>query len=207
MSTYSGTARSAAGLIALLIWVGLAVQFSATFEQNGSFTQTLWILVHFFTVLTNLLAALVLTGIALGIRASNSPVLLGGTTLSIGFVGLTYVLLLRGLLELSGGASLANFLLHYASPVLVLLFWLVFAPKGGLRYANPLLWVIYPLAYAAYALVRGTVGGKYAYPFIDVAQIGGLQTAINIVVLAISFLAAGFAMVWLDGLLGRRKLA
>lgn len=207
MSFYSGNARIAAGLIALLIWVGLAVQFSATFEQNASIVQTLWILVHFFTVLTNFLAALVLTGIALGISASNSPVLLAGTTLSMGFVGLTYALLLRGLLELSGGASLANFLLHYASPVLVLLFWLIFAPKGGLRYGNPLLWVIYPLAYAAYALVRGAFGGKYAYPFIDVAQIGGMQTSINVVFLAVSFLAAGFAMVWLDGMLGRRNLA
>ena len=206
MGTNSGIARSAAGLIALIIWVGLKVQFLATFEQNGSVAETLWVLLRYFTVLTNLIAAVALTGIALRISALRAPVLLGGLTLSIVFVGVIYVLFLRGLQELSGGASLANFLLHYASPVLVLLFWLAFAPKGALRYGNPLLWVIYPLAYGGYAVARGAVDGKYAYPFIDVAQIGGVQTALNILLLALTFLAAGFALVWLDRVLGGHKL-
>jgi hypothetical protein len=200
------TMRVAAGLIALIIWAGLAVQFSAVIEQNGSVTETVWVLLRYFTILTNLLAALFLTRIAFDKSAFDSPLLLGGLTLSMVFVGLIYVLFLRGLLELSGGASLANFILHYVAPVLVLLFWLVFAPKGALRNSNPLLWVIYPLTYGAYALARGSIDGKFAYPFIDVAAIGWLQAATNILLMALSFLAAGFAMVWLDRVLGGRKL-
>ena len=207
MGTESGTGRIIASLIALIVWVGLAVQFSAVIEQNGSVTETLWVLLRYFTILTNLMAALVLTGIALGKTTFGSPVLLGGLTISMVFVGLIYILFLRGLLELSGGAKLADFILHYVSPVLVLLFWLVFAPKGTQRNSNPLLWVIYPLAYGIYALARGAADGKYAYPFIDVAQIGWLQAATNILLMALSFLAAGFVMVWLDRLLGRRKLS
>ncbi len=59
--------------------------------------------------------------------------------MSMVFVGLIYVLFLRGLLELSAGAELANFILHYVDPVFVLLFWLSFAPKGALRNIDPLL--------------------------------------------------------------------
>lgn len=206
MAIESGTGRIAAGFIALITWVGLVVQFSAVIEQNGSITETLWVLLRYFTILTNLMVALVLTGIALSKSAFGSPVLLGGLIISMVFVGLVYVLFLRGLLELSGGAKLADFILHYVSPVLVLLFWLVFAPKGAQRNSNPLLWVIYPLAYAVYALARGAVDGKYAYPFIDVAQIGWLQVLTNVLLMGLSFLAAGFALVWLDRLLGRRKL-
>jgi hypothetical protein len=204
MHIETAIARTVAGVIALIVWVGLAVQFSAVIEQNGSVTETLWVLLRYFTIITNLLAAVVLTGIALGKSAFSSPVLLGGLTMSMVFVGLIYVLFLRGLLELSGGAKLADFILHYVSPILVLLFWLDFAPKGIQRNSNPLLWVIYPLAYGIYALTRGAVDGKYAYLFIDVTQIGWLQAATNIMVMALSFLAAGFAMVWLDRLLGRR---
>ena len=206
MGTESGAGRVAAATIALIVWVGLAAQFSAVIERNGSVTETLWVLLRYFTIITNLMAALVLTGIALGKTTFWSPVLLGGLTMSMVFVGLVYVVFLRGLLELSGGAKLAKFLLHYASPVLVLLFWLIFAPKGNQRNSDPLLWVIYPLAYGVYAVARGAADGKYAYPFIDVAQIGWLQAAINILLLALSFLAAGFAMVWLDHRLGQRKL-
>jgi hypothetical protein len=201
--TESRTARTVAGVIALIAWLGLAVQLNAVIEQNGSLTETLWVLLRYFTIITNLLAAVVFTGIALGKSAFGSPVLLGGLTMAMVFVGVIYVLFLRGLLELSGGAKLADFILHYVSPVIVFLFWLVFAPKGALRNSNPLLWVIYPLTYGVYALARGAIDGKYAYPFIDVAQIGWLHAITNILMMALSFLVAGFAMVWLDRLLGR----
>ncbi len=205
MGFESGGTRSVAVIIALIVWVGLAVQFSAVIAQNGSVTETIWVLLRYFTITTNLLAAVALTGIALGKPVFGSPTLLGGLTMSMVFVGLIYVLFLRGLLELSGGAELANFILHYVDPVLVLLFWLAFAPKGTLRNSDPLIWVIYPLAYGVYAVARGAVDGKYAYPFIDVAQIGWLKATINILLLAVAFLVAGFVMVWLDRILGRRK--
>ncbi len=63
----------AAAAIALIGWVGLAVQFSATFEQSGSLAETVWILLRYFTILTNLLVAIVFTGIALGKPAFRSP--------------------------------------------------------------------------------------------------------------------------------------
>ena len=198
MGIGSGTGRILASAIALIAWLGLAVQFSAVFEQTGLAAETLWVMLRYFTITTNLLAAVVMTGIALGKTAFASPSFLGGLTMAMAFVGLIYVLFLRGLLELSGGARLADFLLHYVTPVSVMLFWLGFAPKGALRNSDPFLWAIYPLAYAFYAIVRGVVDNKYAYPFIDVAQIGWQLTAGNILLMLLSFLAAGFVLVWLD---------
>jgi hypothetical protein len=207
MGIKSGGARSVAGAIALIAWLGLAVQSSATMAQTGSIAETLWVLLRYFTIMTNLLAAIVLTGIASGKSTSGAPFVLGGTTLAMVFVGIIYFLFLRGLLDLSGRARLADFILHYVTPALVFLFWIVFAPKGALRNGDPWLWVIYPLAYAVYALARGAVEHKYAYPFIDVAQMGWRQVATNVLLLTLSFLAAGFAMVWLERMMGRRKPA
>ena len=80
--------------------------------------------------------------------------------------------LLRGLLDLSGGALLADTLLHKVMPLLVPLFWLAFVRKGGLALARSFFLGLYPIAYFIYALARGSVEGKYAYPFIDLARSG-----------------------------------
>lgn len=194
--------RIAAAAIALIAWVGLAVQFNATFAAQESLGATLWVLARFFTVLTNLIVAITFTMLALGWRVSRST--LGGVTLAIALVGVVYMLLLRGLLELSGGALLADTLLHKVVPALVPLWWLVFAPKGGLQRRDPWLWALYPLVYFGYAIARGLGGDKYPYPFMNVAEIGWLQTLINSAVIALCFVLAGYAMLWLDRRLPRR---
>jgi hypothetical protein len=206
MRASSGMARAAAAAIALVCWVGLAVQFTAIIDQGQSASGALWIMVRYFTILTNFIVALVSTGLALGWSAFAKPSLLGGTTMAIVLVGVVNHLLLRGLLELSGGAKLADTILHYVTPVAVLIFWLLLVPKGNLIRRDPPRWAVYPLVYLAYALVRGTADGKFAYPFLDYTQ-GVAQTAVTVLLILLAFVAGGFALVWADGLLARRSKA
>lgn len=188
--------RAAAALVAIVCWAGLAIQFAATYANAGDVGSTLWILARFFTVITNLGVALAMTWVAIGKRLS--PAMLGGLTLAIILVGVVYMTLLRGLLELSAGALLADTLLHKVSPVATALWWLLFAPRDRLQWRNPMLWVLYPLAYFAYALARGQIDGRYPYPFMDVGQLGWAQTAINAGGIAMAFILAGFGLVWID---------
>lgn len=196
--------RVFATLIALVAWAGLAVQFRSTLSFIGSVPQTIWVLLRYFTVMTNLLVAVVLTGLALGRPRFGAPILLGFVTLSILLVGIVYMTLLRGMIELSGGALLADALLHVWVPLLVPLFWLAFASKGKLGWRAPWWWSLYPLAYFAYALARGSAEGAYAYPFIDLDALGLARVAINSAAIAAAFLAAGFGFVALDRALARR---
>jgi hypothetical protein len=205
MAIDSKLARGAAAVIAVLGWVGLAIQFSATYGLTGSVGESLWVLLRYFTVLSNLLTAIAMTSIALGYPLFKSPAVLGVTTFFIATVGILYSLLLRGLLELSGGARLADFILHDAIPALIVLYWLIFAQKGLLKGRDPWIWLIYPILYAIYALIRGGFDSKYAYPQIDAAQIGWPQTAINVAALLVGFLVMGYILVGLDRLLGRRS--
>jgi hypothetical protein len=188
--------RTAAALVAIICWAGLAVQFSATYANAHSVVATLWILARFFTVITNLLVALTMTWVAIGCRAS--PFLLGGLTLALLLVGVVYALLLSGLHQLSGAALVADVLLHEASPALMALWWLLFAPRAKLRWNAPLLWSLYPAAYFIYALARGSIDRKYPYPFMDVAKLGWLQTALNAGGIALAFIIAGILLVWID---------
>lgn len=188
--------RIGAGVVALTAAAGLAIQYRATLGQTGSVGETLWILARFFTVLTNAAVAVVFAGIALGARVTARRI--GGVTLAILLVGVIYGLLLRGLLSLSGGALLADTLLHKVVPVLVALWWIFCAPKGKLRWRDPWWWAAFPAAYLPYALARGAIEGKYAYPFINVDRLGIGQVLLNALGIATGFLVAGFALVWLD---------
>jgi hypothetical protein len=199
------SSRIAAALLALIAWIGLAVQFSASFGLEGSLVATLWALFWYFTITTNLLVAIVFTGIAVGGKAFFGASLIGGVTLSILLVGVTYGLLLHGLVELSGGSAVANVLLHMVTPVLVPLFWLVFVAKGRLTQRDPLRWAIYPLAYLCYALVRGEFTGCYPYPFLNVNQLGWGRSLVNAVLIAIGFFAVSWLFVWLDSWLAGRS--
>jgi hypothetical protein len=205
LETTSGYARLAAGAVALVAWIGMAVQWRASTELAGSAGVALWVMLRFFTIIANLIVAVVLTGFALGAPRFAGPRLLGGVTLAILLVGVVFALLLNGLLELSGGAHLADTLLHRVTPVLVLLFWLVFAPKGGLTFRDPWIWALLPLVYFAYALARGAIEGRYPYPFMDLAKLGWGQTVINAALIALGFVATGYVLVWLDGVMARRR--
>jgi hypothetical protein len=199
--------RVAAAGVAALAWAGLVVQCVVLYHQNSSVLLTLWIVLAFFTITTNLLVAAVFTGIAANRRALCSGWVVAGTMLSILLVGVIYVLLLHGMTELSGGSAVANALLHFVTPIVVPLFWIFFVDKGELTWRHPLLWAIYPLAYLAYSLTRGAATGKYPYPFIDVLLLGWKQTALNCVWIALAFMLSSFATVWIDHHLGPKPPA
>ena len=188
--------RASAVIVAIICWAGLAVQFSATYANQHDVAATLWILARFFTIVTNVLAALTMTWVAIGRRAS--ALMLGGVALALLLVGVIYATLLQHLYNLSGPALVADVLLHKVSPVAMTLWWLFFTPRAKLRWSAPVWWSAYPLAYLAYAFARGQTDGRYPYPFIDVGKLGWVQVAMNVGGIALAFILAGLALVWID---------
>ena len=190
-------ARIGAAFIALVCWVGIALQFWASFIfRHHDLVLTLWTLARFFTIICNLALAVAMTMVALGRRLS--PLVLGGLTLAILLVGIVYGTLLRGLHPLGGLPLVANYLLHDVSPIAMTAYWLLFVPRGGLDWRAPWWWVIFPLLYFLYALARGQMDGHYPYPFIDVGRLGWQQVALNAAGIAFAFILAGFLLVWID---------
>ena len=189
--------RAAAALVAIACWAALAVQFSVTYGEQRDIVATLWILARYFTILTNLAVAIIMTGVAIGRR--ESPLVLGGATLAILLVGIVYAVLLEHLYRMTGAAKVADVMLHKMTPVLTALWWLLFAPRAKLRRSAALWWAAYPLAYFIYAIIRGLNDGKYPSPFLDLGQLGWVQTALNAAGIALGFILAGLLLVWIDG--------
>ena len=52
-------------------------------------------------------------------------------------------------------------------------------------------WLVYPVAYLVYTMVRGRIVGTYPYPFLNVSTLGYLQALANAMVLLVVFLGIG----------------
>jgi hypothetical protein len=188
--------RAAAAFIALVCWAGIVLNFWVSYSHSQNIIVSLWGLVRFFTIISNLALAIAMTMIAAGKR--QSPLLLGGLTLAILLVGVVYATLLKGLHTLSGPALIADYLLHDLSPILMAAYWLLFVPRGRLRWSAPWWWVVFPLVYFLYAIARGKLDHRYPYPFIDVGKLGWQQVTLNAAGIAFAFILVGFLFVWID---------
>lgn len=166
-----------------------------------------------FTVQSNLLLAGFYSWQVVG-RWHSSVQLKGAVTLYIVITGLVWHFLrMRGAnpfehLSLHGH-GLGNFLLHYVTPVMAVIDWLFFdraAPRP--TWAAALRWLIYPMAYLAFALVRGALlppgaWKRYPYPFLDVDRFGYGGVALMALALAVCFVLLGYGLIALRRLVDR----
>ena len=193
--------------MAILGWGALAIQLElvlfARWESGASLVGGLMSYFSYFTIITNTLAAIVLT-YAADTRPSRcrafflQPWVASGIAVSIIVVGAAYSLLLRQLWQPEGLQWLANEVLHDVMPVLYALYWWFYVPKGVLRWSHVGLWMLYPLVYFAYILLRGHLLGVYPYPFVDVEKLGYAQTFINASGILAGFVAVALLVVAVD---------
>jgi hypothetical protein len=177
------------GTIALLAWFAVIVQLILMLNNRVvGLPETLIRFFSFFTILTNLLVALFFTGRLLNINSVVKPGRLTAVTSYILVVGIVYQLLLRQAWHPTGLQKLVDELLHTIIPLLVLLYWWLYEKGASLHYKQIGWWLVYPLVYFTYTLVRGLSTGYYPYPFINVNELGIKQALINGVFILIFFM-------------------
>ncbi|MGH6838451.1 MAG: Pr6Pr family membrane protein [Methylocella sp.] len=210
--------RRCAAIIAGLGWFALCV--SLYFDVHGAVVKNLSIpviLINFFSYFTTetvLLITLALTIFCTRPQAEQfltRPSVQSALAVYIIVVGGVYAVLLRNLWHPHGLQILTNFVLHDAMPVLYPMYWLVLLPKGRLRWSAPAWWVVYPVLYFLYSMLRGATDGTYLYPFIDASQLGVVRAWVNGTLLLAVFFCLGIVLTAIDHALasvesGRRGL-
>lgn len=161
-----------------------------------------WRYLGYFTILTNIFVTLIWT------RALLSPAtrmlrLESAGAVSIVMVGVIYHLLLASRWNPQGLAWVADFTHHTLVPVLFALYWLI-RPHGQLKWIHAFALVIWPLAYCAYALIRGAFDGWYAYFFLDANHMTPMQLITSIAGLSAVFLVCGLVLIGIDKVLAKR---
>ncbi|WP_152617481.1 Pr6Pr family membrane protein [Phaeacidiphilus oryzae] len=172
----------------------------------------------YFTFQSNLILAvcfgiLTVQGLRGGAGPGVPPAVKGAATLYILITGLVFNLLLANpaspfyTVQQESHYVWHSVLLHVLCPLMALGDWVFIGPRARLRLRDALHWLGYPLAYLAFALVRGAVvggGTRYPYPFLDLTEHSGVAVTINCVCLAVFFWLLGTALVGIEAGLTRR---
>jgi hypothetical protein len=181
---------------AILIPVTIAIQLahSLEFAQNFSLVNFF----SYFTIQSNLFAAVTFLMSAYVLRKRQKDPQLeslrGAATLYMVVTGIIYSLLLRGD-NLGTLLPWVNDILHRVFPVVMLFDWLYYRPERKFRAKEALLWLIYPVVYAAYTLIHGPLAHHwYPYPFIDVSLHGYGRVALNCGIIAVSMVVLALVL-------------
>jgi hypothetical protein len=177
-----------------------------------------------FTVQSNLLAALLavvtLARVARGHEEATSRyVLFKGmamTAVLLTFVIFNAVLRFTIDQEMTAAGQLADNLLHVVVPLLVLAEFLFFEHHPSVRPWHPVAWAAFPWYYVAFTAVFISAGGVYTSPagterfpyfFLDYLTYGWATVVLWVLLITVCFVGAGFALMGVDRLIGRRRSA
>ena len=199
-------------IFAGLAWLTLGIQY-------GLFLKALTLTaildrtveyVSYFTIVTNFLIALAFTLPAFAPDSTagrwwSAASARGAATVFALVVMIIYHLLLRSLWHPQGLQLTNDYMMHYVMPVAMLVDWLAFTPRGGLRWRDAAIWLSVPAVYGLWTLAHGAVSGFYPYPFMDVAKLGYPGVLVNMVGLVLGFYLPGLVLVAIDGGLARRR--
>jgi hypothetical protein len=190
------------GLLTLIaVGTQLAVHISLNYD--------VWNFFSYFTNLSNLFAAVVLLVSGYRLLVRKQPTELdettrGTATIAIAIVGIVFGLLLTGQ-DLGSMVPWVNIVVHYLIPVVVVADWLFQPPRTTMTVRHLWYWLVYPVAYLAYSLIRGAFVNWYPYWFIDPARAGGWGgVTVFAVGIAIGFVLVSLAMLKLGNKLERQ---
>jgi hypothetical protein len=166
------------------VFFGLLTLVAVGFQFDSNSQRDDWNPVNFFSLFTiqsNLIAAAVLLIGALAAHERTSLVwslVRGAATMYMVTTGAVYALLLSGPEDsLQSSPLWVHIVLHQVLP-LVMVVDLAVHPIAGryLTMKQALGWLLYPLLYLAYTLLRGANVDWYPYPFLDPREPGGYGT-------------------------------
>lgn len=181
-------------ILSLLGLFALGAQFYL-FIQNrqASLPETIIRFFSYFTILTNILvfvssAVLTVSANSRTARFFAAPSVRTAIAVYITIVGIIYNAILASQWNPTGLQRVVDQLLHTVIPVMYVVCWITYVRRFRLAWKAMLRWMIYPLVYCVYTLLRGPLASWYPYPFIDVEKLGYTQVLTNIVGVVLAFL-------------------
>ena len=137
----------------------------------------------YFTIQSNAIgAAVFLVGAARWRRPATRrwDLVRGASALNLTLTYVVFALLLSNT-DVDVANRWVNTVVHTVFPLAVIIDWVIDPPSHRVGGRESLVWLVYPLAWLAYTLIRGPVAGWYPYPFLDPANGGYGSVALYVV--------------------------
>lgn len=117
--------------------------------------------------------------------------------------GVVHFFFLRPLLDLHGADLVADKLLHTVVPLLAVIGWVWFGPRGRAGRADLVPFLVVPFVWLGYTLLRGAFVDWYPYPFLDVLEHGYGVVLLNVAGITCFLVGLAFLAFALDERLSR----
>lgn len=117
------------------------------------------------------------------------------------------VLMDFSLFPASRSTALPYLLLHFFTPTLAVLDWLLFGEKDHYRWISPLLWMIVPNLYFLYVILRAKFisGAGWLYDFLNIDAHGLVSVFLKVLFLNVFCIVLGYLFVSIDKLMAPHK--
>ena len=195
-----------AGALALLAWLGLAAQIigivHSGLTRGWSIGHLLSSFVSYFTNLTNLLVAVLLTrhffNAARSLKSRVAISIDAAAVVWIGTVGAVNALMLRGIYSPHGIFLLGDILCHDVLPIAYPIYWIALVPKTRLPWGDSLRWLSYPALFGIISEVRGRLTHWYPYPFFNADKLGLGNVTLIMLFLGAALIVSGAMVIAID---------
>jgi hypothetical protein len=152
----------------------------------------------FFTVLSNLLAMVVLLEGGRRMLSGRPPVpdmVRGAAVVYMTVTFIVFALLLRGLQEeLQTHVEWVDTVFHRLTPVVLMIGWVVDPPRERITFRRSLRWLVFPIVWVVFTMIRGAIDGRYPYPFLDPENGGYGTVAVYMVAITVLFVLVCWAV-------------
>lgn len=165
------------------------------------------VMFYFYTVLSNILCV----GAFLYLSIQNTkayPVVKGGLATAILIVMLIFHFVLRPTSEFyENQIGLADLILHYVMPFMVVLDFILFEKRNQIKWYHPIIWLTIPIAYVIFIFIRAQVGqpfetgyglSLYPYIFLDINQLGIMGVSKWVIGILTFYLLIGYLVMVMD---------
>ncbi len=160
----------------------------------------------YFTVVSNLLVAVILTILVFKPAGHGNifKVLRLDTLLMITVTGIVFWVLLAPTSNPQELNRITDLLFHTLVPIFTVAVWLVVGPRDWIRWWMVFAALIVPLLWAGYTLVRGSIITAYPYDFMNVAKYGLGPVLTTVGEILVFGVIVGFIYWAIDLLLSRK---
>jgi hypothetical protein len=197
--------------IAVLVVVGIVIELFVSANRQGGYFDTPLAkalnLFAFFTIQSNIVVGVTSFLLATKQRI-NSNIFWGFRLSGLAAIIITFIVqhwLLSGRTA-PGWPQVSDTIIHTIVPIMALLGWIIFGPRGHVSKRIIAISTLFPLAWLGFTFVRGGIIHWYPYEFIDVVKQGYPKTLLYVTAITAMFLVIASLASWLDSkLLSKSK--
>lgn len=152
------------------------------------------LLLSYFTMLSNIMAVALFFYLGVVSKpVKNIDTIRGAITLYLCITGLVvYFILSKYPLTIP---VWVNSIVHQIMPIAVFAEWLIVSARQKLSYRLSVYWLIFPVLFVIYTLIRGSFINWYPYPFLNPLFGGYTQVLTNVFILLLGAESLGLVLI------------